>query len=167
MLWAVIRAFFLFCTAMAVPVALLIFGNWNREGALLLAGGLLISTIGFEFMTNALRQGVSLAFLLGAFHFEKRLAKFSAIAAALLLHDSSWFFAPLVILLAYNTGTFSKKMIFYWAVPVMAGVGYLFSLSILSRFGEVPVLLSFYGQTYVEGGGGGPYHFFSISFLLS
>jgi hypothetical protein len=141
---------FLFCVAMAVPVALLVFANWNREGTLLLASGMLISTVGFEFMTNAMRQGASMFFLLGGFYFKKRLPKIAFVVTALLLHDSSWFFAPLVILLAYGTGGLRKKTILLWAIPVLAGAGYLFTLRFLSENVQLSTLFGLYSERYTE-----------------
>ncbi len=135
---------------MAVPVALLLFANWNREGTLILAVGMLISTVGFELMTNALRQGVSVVFLLGGFYLEKRFAKFGALIAAMVLHDSNWFFAPLAFLIAYSTGSLSKRTIFRWGIPVLAGISLLFSLEFLSKLNNVLEVFSSYTESYAK-----------------
>jgi len=141
---------FLFCASLALPISFLLFADWKREGTLLVACGLLISTIGFEFMTNALRQGVGLAFLLAGFAFEKRLLKISAIAVAMLLHDSNWFFAPLALLIAYKSGTLSKRRLLLWSIPMLALVGYLFTLSFFSTFDEIYGALMTYAEAYAE-----------------
>jgi hypothetical protein len=139
---------FLFWAAMAVPAALLLFANWNREGTLLVAGGMLISTVGFEFMTNALRQGVGIAFLLGGFYFQNRFAKLAACFAAILLHDSNWFFAPLAVLLAYATGGLSMKTMLRWGIPMLAVAGYLFSLRFFSSFDLLSTAVGTYTERY-------------------
>jgi hypothetical protein len=141
---------FLFYVAMAVPVALLLFANWNHEGTLLLAGGMLISMIGIEFMTNALRQGVGIAFLLGGFYFQNRFAKLGAFIAAVVLHDSNWFFVPLAVLLAYGSGSLRMKTMLGWGIPIVAGAGYLFSLRFLSKFDVLSAAFSVYSQSYAE-----------------
>lgn len=141
---------FLFCASLPLPISLLLFANWECEGTLLVAGGLLISTVGFEFMTNALRQGLGLAFLLAGFAFEKRLFKIIAIAAAMLLHDSNWFFAPLALLIAYKSGALSKGTLLRWSIPVLALVGYLFTLSFFSTFDEIYGALMTYTEAYAE-----------------
>jgi hypothetical protein len=142
--------FFLFCTAMAFPIAILLFANWNREGTLLLAGGILLSTIGFEFMTNALRQGVGLSFLLAAIYFQRRSLKIVALVSAVLMHDSNWFFAPLAILLAFKAGVFTKRMILRWSIPTLAAVAYIFALRFLSRFEEPLSAFSSYTKSYAD-----------------
>lgn len=141
---------FLFYVAMAVPIAFLFFANWDHEATLLLALGFLLSTVEFDFMSNALRQGVGLVFLMAGFHFEKRLTRFVAVAAALILHDSNWLFAPLIILVAYSAGTISFKMVFRWAIPVLGAVGFLFSLRFLSRFGQLSTAFTKYVETYAQ-----------------
>jgi hypothetical protein len=85
---------FLFCISLFLPAALMLFGDWSADGALFLMLGFLFSAVGFELMTNALRQTASLAFLLAAISFRVRWAQFAALACALLLHDSSWVFIP-------------------------------------------------------------------------
>ncbi len=99
-----------------------------------------------------------MAFLLGALYFKNRFLKFSVCIVSLLLHDSNWFFIPLVLLLSYNSRAFSKRAALYWSIPMVAGVGYLFVLSILSRFGEASRILGFYENSYAEAN--------SIPFLL-
>jgi hypothetical protein len=141
---------FLFYVAMAVPMALLLFANWEHEATLLLALGLMVSTVGFEFMANTLRQGVAMFFLLAGFYFKKRLPKFAALAIAMVLHDSNWIFAPLAILLAYSAGTISMKIVLRWSLPVLAAAGFLFSLRFLTRFGQLSAVLTTYVETYAE-----------------
>jgi hypothetical protein len=141
---------FLFCASLPLPISFLLFANWEREGTLLVAGGLLISTVGFEFMTNALRQGLGLAFLLAGFAFEKRLLKISAIAVAMLLHDSNWFFAPVALLIAYRSGALSKRTILLWSIPVLALVGYLFTVNFFSTVDAVYGALMAYAEVYSE-----------------
>lgn len=141
---------FLFCASMALPMSFLLFANWNREGTLLVSGGLLISTVGFEFMNNALRQGVGLAFLLAGLYFEKRVLKIGAIAFAVLLHDSNWFFAPLALLLAYKSGAISKRSLLRWSIPMLALAGYLFTLRFLSTSDEIYRALNTYTEAYAE-----------------
>ena len=141
---------FLFCTAMAFPVAFLLFANWDREGTLLLAAGMLFSTVGFEFVNNVLRQGVGLVFLFAGFYFEKRLPKFLSLAIAALVHDSNLIFAPLAILLAYSAGGSKKKKVFVWAIPVLAVAGYLISLRLLAQYGEVFKAINSYAESYSE-----------------
>jgi hypothetical protein len=89
--------FFLFFVAIILPVSLLLFGEWDRDAAVFLVLGFLTSAVGFELSTNALRQSVSLAFLLASISLRGRLSRFAALACALLLHDSSWIFIPCVL----------------------------------------------------------------------
>jgi hypothetical protein len=89
--------FFLFFVAIILPVSFLLFGQWDHDAAVFLALGLLTSAVGFELATNALRQSVSLAFLLASISLRGRLPRFAALACALLLHDSSWIFIPCVL----------------------------------------------------------------------
>ena len=141
---------FLFYVAMAVPIALLLFANWDHEATLLLALGFLLSTVAFDLMSNALRQGGGLFFLMAGFYFKKRLPKFIAIAAAMILHDSNWVFAPLVVLVAYSAGTISVKTVFRWAIPLLAAAGFLFSLRFLSRFGQLSKAFTSYVAAYAD-----------------
>lgn len=92
---------YMFLFAMPVPFALFIFGAWGR-GSLLIACSFLLSFTCFEFMTNALRQSASVFFLLGAFAYigRPKLQIFYGVIA-LLLHDSSVAFIPLLFLLNY------------------------------------------------------------------
>lgn len=142
--------FFLFCASLPLPLSFLLFANWKREGTLLIAASLLCSTVGFEFMTNALRQGLALAFLLAGFACERRLLKISAIAAAVLLHDSSWFFAPLALVLAYRSGELSKRVLLRWSIPILALAGYLFTVSFFSTIDDVYAALMTYTEAYSE-----------------
>jgi hypothetical protein len=141
---------FLFYVAMAVPTALLLFANWDHEATLLLALGFLLSTVAFDFMSNALRQGVGLVFLMAGFYFKKRLPKFIAVAAAMIIHDSNWVFAPLVVLIAYSAGTITVKTVFRWAIPLLAAAGFLFSLTFLSKFGQLSRAFAAYVAEYAD-----------------
>ena len=91
------KALFLLLASAALPLSFLIFSSWKR-GNLLLGIGFLLSTFSFELMTNALRQGFSLFFLVGAFSNANKFWKSAFAFAAVLLHDSSWIFAPLLII---------------------------------------------------------------------
>jgi hypothetical protein len=142
--------FFLLCVGLALPVGLLMFANWDRLGTLILSSALIVSTVGFEFMTNALRQGVSLPFLLAGFYFDRKLFKFSALAIAMLLHDSSWFFAPLAILIAYRTGALTRRALFLLGIPLVLGLSCLFYLRFFTIFGQLSTLLDFYSKSYAE-----------------
>ncbi|MGA8727295.1 MAG: EpsG family protein, partial [Terracidiphilus sp.] len=142
--------FFMLCAALALPGGLLLFANWSRLGTLTLSCALIVSTVGFELMTNALRQGVSLSFLLAGFYFERRLFKFGALAIAMLLHDSSWFFAPLAVLIAYLAGNLTRKTLFLWGIPALLGLVYLLFLRFFSTFGQLSALLTFYTKSYAE-----------------
>jgi hypothetical protein len=148
--WGGSPRFFLFYAAMAFPMALLLFANWEHESTLILAAGMLFSTVGFEFVNNVLRQGVGLAFLLGGFYFEKRLPKFLSLAIAVLVHDSNLIFAPLAILLAYSTGGPKKRKILVWAIPVLSIAGYLISLRLLANYGDALKAINAYTETYSE-----------------
>jgi hypothetical protein len=89
--------FFLFFVAIILPISFLLFGQWNHDAAVFLVLGLLTSAVGFELSTNALRQSVSLAFLLASISLRGRVPRFAALVCALLLHDSSWIFIPCVL----------------------------------------------------------------------
>jgi hypothetical protein len=141
---------FLFCAAMAIPVGFLFFADWNREGTFLIAGGMLVSMIGFDLMTNALRQGVATPFLLGGFYFQNRFAKLGFIVAAIILHDSNWFFAPLAILIAYSTGKLTMRTMIWWGIPLVAIAGYLFSLRFISKFDLLSTIAESYFENYAE-----------------
>jgi hypothetical protein len=90
---------FLLLVGGALPVAFIIFGEWKTEGALLLAAGLLLSVVGFELATNAMRQAVSLVFLLGAISLNNKFGRVLALCVAVLLHVSNLIFVPWVFLL--------------------------------------------------------------------
>src|SRR5208282_529093 len=118
---------FLLVIGSALPMVFLAFGEWRAKGALILAAGLFLSVVGFELTTNALRQAVSLAFLLAAISLEGKLARFLALCIAVLLHTSSWIFLPLVFLLR-PTGPKSIKSDPYTlllAVPAVCAAWYL------------------------------------------
>ena len=89
--------FFLFFVAIILPISFLLFGQWDHDAAVFLVLGLLTSAVGFELSTNALRQSVSLAFLLASISLLGRVPRFAALVCALLLHDSSWIFIPCVL----------------------------------------------------------------------
>jgi hypothetical protein len=89
--------FFLFFVAIILPISFLLFGQWDHDAAVFLVLGLLTSAVGFELSTNALRQSVSLAFLLASISLRGRVPRFAALVCALLLHDSSWIFIPCVL----------------------------------------------------------------------
>lgn len=141
---------FLFVAALPLPLTFLLFAGWNREATLLIASGLLGSSVGFEFMTNALRQGVALGFLLAGLASEKRIIRIAAIAIAILIHDSSWFFAPLVVVLAYRKGALTKKALLLWSFPLLAA-GILLTFSgLFSTSSELYSALMTYTEAYSE-----------------
>jgi hypothetical protein len=148
--WVPEPAVFLFIAGISLPLALVVFGRWSSEGAVLLAVSALLSTVGFEFLTNALRQGVSLAFLLGAFASTNRYVRIAALAAALLIHDSSWFFAPLVFLLIAKSEKVRIGTIALWGIPLAAGLAYLVILRFASTFTGVSAAFDFYKGSYED-----------------
>lgn len=150
--WAVQPIFFLFLTSFSLPLAFILFGDWHREGALLLALGLLCSVIGFELMTNALRQAASLIFLLAAFSCNGRLRKIIAVVAALLLHDSNWIFAPLVFLVGNNTSPKLQWRNYYllWAIPLAAIAAALFELRFGAQYHGIAAFLLKFTTRYSE-----------------
>ncbi len=89
----------LFFASLAVPLGLVLFAEWETEGALLIGSAYLFSAVGFELMTNALRQGVSLGFFCGAVTLRRKILSIPLVCAAVLLHDSSWVFFPLLFIL--------------------------------------------------------------------
>jgi hypothetical protein len=141
---------FLFLAALPLPITFLLFAGWNREATLLIAGGLLCSSVGFEFMTNALRQGVGLGFLLAGFACEKRLIKIVAIALAILIHDSNWFFAPLALVLAYRTGALTKRTLLLWSGPLLVAVAYLILSGFFSTSSAMYAAMMTYTEAYAE-----------------
>jgi hypothetical protein len=143
-------AAFLFIAGISLPLALVIFGGWRSEGAVLIAVSALVSTVGFEFMTNALRQGVSLTFLLGAFAFSNRYVRIAALAAALLIHDSSWFYAPLVLLLIAKSDKVKIRTIVLWGIPLTAGILYLIVLRFASTFSGISDAWEYYISSYAN-----------------
>jgi hypothetical protein len=141
---------FLFWAALPLPLAFLLFAGWKRDATLLIAGGLLSSSVGFEFMTNALRQGVGLGFLLAGFACEKRLIRIVAIALAILVHDSNWFFAPLVLVLAYRKGALTKKALLLWSVPLLIMAAFLIFSGLFFNSNELYAALMTYTEAYSE-----------------
>lgn len=90
---------FMFVAALAVPLGFIFFGEWGR-GKLFWALGALLSVYGFEFATNALRQGVGIVFLLWAFAAILRDRRFVAIitlSIAVIVHISNIAFVPLLL----------------------------------------------------------------------
>lgn len=141
---------FLLLNSLSVPIAIVLFTEWNSDAALLLAWGLLFSAVSFELMTNALRQAASITFLLAAFRYEKRVVKILAVLAALLLHDSSWVFAPLVFVINGDSVRFHRSpKILVWILPCAAAAGYIFWIRFLASFGGgIGALYQFYTLNY-------------------
>lgn len=129
---------YLFIFAIPVPLAFFMFGIW-RKGSLLMACAYLFSFACFEFMTNALRQSASLFFLLAAFAYIGR-TKYQLLfgVAALLLHDSSMSFIPLLLLLNYlKTNDIRLGAGFVYSLVAVGLVSLaLFSLSSVYLGGE-------------------------------
>lgn len=130
---------YMFLFALPVPLALLIFGTWSRR-SLLIASAFCLSFTSFELMTNALRQSVSLFFLLGAFALRGRSGlQFLFCLCAMLLHDSSVVFIPLLLAVNYLYGhSISFRSLFLYLV-----------LSV------VLISVAFYGLNIVYLGGSG------------
>lgn len=146
--WAPLPAAFLFIAGISIPFALVVFGEWKHQGAFLIAVSVLLSTVGFEFATNALRQGVSLVFLLAAFASGNRYVRIAALAAALLIHDSSWFYAPLVFLLIVKSHKVTFRTVILWGIPLVAGLAFLVALRFASRFTGVSAAFDYYRGSY-------------------
>lgn len=147
------KALFLLLTSAALPLSFLIFSSWKR-GNLLLGIGFLLSTFSFELMTNALRQGLSLFFLIGAFSNFNKYWKLAFAFAAVLLHDSSWIFAPLLIIFMLMEINFSeayrKKLKFYIILCLIA----VFFLGYIIFFFQYPAgfldFWSVFSEKYAE-----------------
>jgi hypothetical protein len=141
---------FLLVVASALPIAFIAFGEWRRKGSLLLAAGLLVSVVGFELTTNALRQAVSLAFLLAAISLEGKLARLLALCIAVLLHTSSWIFLPWVLLLRRGepkSGN-SESYTLLLAVPIVCAVWYFLAPRIGTQLAAGLDLLEIYRSVY-------------------
>jgi len=152
----------LFLLGVAVPFTLISFGEWNRDSTFVVAVSYLFSSIGFELMTNAMRQGLSLAFFLAALSCRWRAFRLLALGIALLLHDSSWVFLPLLLLLNREafpsvspdskprvwTMVSKTKLISALSIPVLAAAALYI---ILIRFGSLlstGTLFDFYFESY-------------------
>jgi hypothetical protein len=113
--------FFLFLTALAVPLGILLFGTW-QQGTFILSLAFLFSVSSFEFMTNAMRQGCSLFFLLAAFWCNKKLFPQIIFAIiAVLLHDSAVVFIPL--LLGLKIAEQSSHQWRSWIIYIIVAIG--------------------------------------------
>jgi hypothetical protein len=127
---------FLFFVAMLLPISFLLFGQWDHDAAVFLVLGLLASAVNFELSTNALRQSVSLAFLLASISLRGRVPRFVALACALLLHDSSWIFIPCVLYVNRRSPemrkTKTRKLVIVLML-IMAGIVGFYTLD--QRFG--------------------------------
>jgi hypothetical protein len=144
---------FMFWAALALPLALLLFGDWRTGSSVVLATGLLLSVSGFEIMTNALRQGAATILLLGALSLRRYNLRIAALIGALMMHDSSWFFAPLIFMVnrdrVSNFLSMSSKV--FWTVGVIAGTAYFlthrFEVQSLGAAEFIPFLLQRYSET--------------------
>lgn len=141
---------FLLVVSSFLPIAFIAFGEWRRAGALLLAAGTFLSVAGFELETNALRQAVSLVFLLAAISLEGRVARLVALIVALLLHTSSWIFAPWVFLLSRNEWESWRPSVYKLlaALPLMGVVWLFLWPSLKGQIGDRLALLAVYGDIY-------------------
>lgn len=111
---------FLLLVGGALPVAFIILGEWKTEGALLLAAGSLLSVVGFELLTNALRQAVSLGFLLAAISLNNKFGRLLVLCIAVLLHVSNLIFVPWVFLLNRGEWRFPKLKAYMLVLVVLA-----------------------------------------------
>jgi EpsG family len=141
---------FLFVVSAALPFALLAFGNWNPKGAVFLAAGFLISVVGFELSTNALRQAVSLAFLLAALSLNGRILRLLALCVAVLLHTSSWIFLPWVFFLKSDGLRFLKVRLrsVLLGISALWLVWYFAAPYLLPRIEDAGTLLEAYNDVY-------------------
>jgi hypothetical protein len=145
---------FLFVISAFLPGALALFGEWAGGGTLLLAAGLISSVVGFELATNALRQGVSLAFLIVAVSATWKPGRWLALGMALLLHTSSWIFLPWVLLLDQEQWVARKSKIFLFllaSVSVIAVWHYWDSI-VAGLISDGLELLRTYEDIYSGGG---------------
>lgn len=143
------RLFLLF-VGMALPLALVAFGEWRSDGALLLAAAMFLSVAGFELETNALRQALSLAFLLAAISVESKLARMAALCIALLLHTSSWIFVPWVLLLNWGERRSWKSAVYrvLLALPLVGIVWLFLGRGFKGQVGDGLALLGVYADIY-------------------
>lgn len=123
---------FIFVIATFVPLALLLFGRWESSG-ILWALAIFLSVYSYELATNAIRQGLSIFFLLWAFYLGKHeniRAMIFVWLLATLFHTASFPYGPLVLALALSNSTFSRIqsiIILLVGTGVMLG-GYLYYL---------------------------------------
>jgi hypothetical protein len=124
-------AIYLFAFAIPVPLAFFLFGDWNKN-SLHIACAFLLGFACFELMTNALRQSISLFFLLGVFAFIGR-PRFQVLFGipALFLHDSTLLFVPLLFLVSYfklNDFRVGKGFVYVLVLTILLCAA-IFSLS--------------------------------------
>jgi len=120
---------FMFVTVLAVPLAFLFFGNWKR-GGLIWSLAALFSMDGFEFATNALRQGMGLFFLIFAIKIildEKRYLGIAIGIFASLIHTSNIAYLPLLFWFAklgYRKRKSASETALFVALPfiVVSGI---------------------------------------------
>jgi hypothetical protein len=145
------KLFLLFVGA-ALPVAFIILGEWETEGALLLAAGLLLSVVGFELATNAMRQAVSLAFLLAAVSLNNKFGRVLALCIAVLLHVSNVIFVPWVFLMNRGEWRFPKlKAYMLVLVALAAAIGWnYFETDITDQMYSGTTLLQAFQDIYEE-----------------
>jgi len=142
--------FFLFLTSVIVPLTLLFWGRWTR-GGMLVGLSLILSVIGFELMTNALRQGASLFFLVGAFALNKhKVWQLIAVVLAMFLHDSSWVFLPLLLAISYEKYHLWKLQSRFTAFILLMIIllPYLLALRYVGQFDDTDSAIEFYSISY-------------------
>lgn len=143
---------FLFLTSFIVPLSI---ACWWRlsAGGVLLGLGFLLSVSGFDLMTNILRQGTSLFFLTGAFTLNKqKKTQLIFLAIAMCLHDSSWVYMPLALIISYDH-------LHKWRIKSRLGLLILFVIAITyyliadryqSQYGNMANVLRYYSDLYEE-----------------
>lgn len=143
---------FLLLVGGALPIAFIVFGDWKREGALLLASGLLLSVVGFELATNAMRQAVSLAFLLAAISLNNKFGRLLALCIAVLLHVSNLIFVPWVFLLNREESRTPKLKPYMLVLAVLvAAIGWnYFRTDITDQIYSGTTLLQAFQDIYEE-----------------
>lgn len=115
---------FMFLSALLPLIALLLFISW-RPGTFIYALALPLSVPYFELATNALRQGASIFFLLGAmrFAFDRRICiAFGFYLSSCLIHVSNLIYLPIIIWLAYRNNYVSGYGIFILLFIALTGV---------------------------------------------
>lgn len=143
--------FFLFFTCFSLPLAFLLFGRWQSYGSLLIAIGFFFCTVGFELMTNALRQSVSLAFLVGALANKNRWGKTVLVFFALTIHSSCYVYTPLVFLSEWSLLEIAKRHYKVIMAIVIALVFTFFAAAkMLPAIGLLNDLVTSYQDKYVE-----------------